>query len=141
MKFEQIHSRINIDSAIFTFGVPKDLPNAFCFRIFCAGESSYSVEQFDPSSLDQLKVILHKLCQLSPDKPRANIKIKVNRFMSVRLSFKKFDEEKGYKVKAYILGFLYFSSAGFLGSYVTVQQLKNLITNFKKCIESKDGYN
>lgn len=74
LKFEQIHSRINIDSAIFTFGVPKDLPNAFCFRIFCAGESSYSVEQFDPSSLDQLKVILHKLCQLSPDKPRANIK-------------------------------------------------------------------
>ncbi len=139
MQFEQVHSRINIDSAIFTFGVPKESPNSFCYRIFCAGESSYSVEQFDPSSLDQLKVIVKKLSQLSPDKPRARIKIKVNRFMSVRLSFKKYDEEKGFKVKAFILGFLYFSSTGFLGSYVSVQQLKNLITNLNKCIESKSG--
>ncbi|MCL2912588.1 hypothetical protein L2725_02105 [Shewanella corallii] len=137
MQFEQIHSRINIDSAIFTFGVPKESPNSFCYRIFCAGESSHSVEQFDPSSLDELKVIVNKLSQLSPDKPRTRIKIKVNRFMSVRLSFKKYDEEKGFKVKAYILGFLYFSSAGFLGSYVKVQQLKNLITYLNKCIESK----
>ena len=139
MQFEQVHSRINIDSAIFTFGVPKESPNSFCYRIFCAGESSYSVEQFDPSSSDQLIVIVKKLSQLSPDKPRARIKIKVNRFMSVRLSFKKYDEEKGFKVKAYILGFLYFSSTGFLGSYVSVQQLKNLITNLNKCIESKSG--
>ena len=139
MQFELVHSRINIDSAIFTFGVPKESPNSFCYRIFCAGESSYSVEQFDPSSSDQLIVIVKKLSQLSSDKPRARIKIKVNRFMSVRLSFKKYDEEKGFKVKACILGFLYFSSTGFLGSYVSVQQLKNLITNLNKCIESKSG--
>jgi len=59
--------------------------------------------------------------------------------MSVRLSFKKYDEEKGFKVKAYIFGFLYFSSTGFLGSYVTVQQLNNLISHLNKCIESKSG--
>ena len=59
--------------------------------------------------------------------------------MSVRLSFKKYDDEKGFKVKAYILGFLYFSSTGFLGSYVTVQQIKSLINYLNKCIESKSG--
>ena len=139
MQFEQVHSRINIDSAIFTFGVPKESPNSFCYRIFCAGESSYSIEQFDPSSLNQLNVIVDKLSQLSPYKPQATIKIKVSRFMSVRLSFKKYDEEKGFKVKAYIFGFLYFSSTGFLGSYVTVQQLNNLISHLNKCIESKSG--
>ena len=139
MQFEQIHSRINIDSAIFTFGVPNDSPNSFCYRIFCAGESAYSVEQFDPGSLDQLKVIVNKLSLLGPDKPRVRIKIKVSRFVYVWLSFKKYDDEKGFKVKAYILGFLNFSSAGFLGSYVTDQKLKTLITNLNKCIESKSG--
>ena len=139
MQFEQVHSRISIDSAIFTFGIPKESPNSFCYRIFCAGESSYSAERFDPSSLKELKIIVNQLNQLSPGKPRATIKIKINRFMSVRLSFKKYDEEKGFKVKAYILGFLYFSSTGFLGSYVTVQQIKSLINYLNKCIESKSG--
>ena len=133
MQFEQIHSRISIDSAIFKFGVSKESPNSFCYRIFCAGESSYSVEQFDPSSLNELKIIVNQLGQLSPDKPRATIKIKVNRFMSVRLSFTKYNEDKGFKVKAYILGFF------FLGSYVRVQQLQNLISNLNRCIESKSG--
>jgi hypothetical protein len=139
LQFEQVYSRIKVDSAIFTFGTPKESPNSFCYRIFCAGESSYSVEQFDPSNLNELKVIVEKLSQLTPNKPRAAIKIRVSRFMSVRLSFKKYDEEKGFKVKAYILGFLYFSSTGFLGSYVTVQQIKSLINYLNKCIESKSG--
>ena len=139
MQFEQVHSRITIDSAIFTFGIPKESPNSFCYRIFCAGESSYSVERFDPSSLNELKIIVNQLSQLRPGKPRATIKIKVNKFMSVRLSFKKFNVDKGFKVKAYILGFFYFSSAGFFGSYVKVQQVQNLIDNLNRCIESKSG--
>jgi len=139
LQFEQVHSRISIDSAIFTFGVPKESPNSFCYRIFCAGESSYSAERFDPSSLKELKIIVNQLSQLSPDKPRATVKIKVNRFMSVRLSFKKYNEDKGFKVKAYILGFFYFSSTGLLGSYVKVEQLQNLINNLNRCIESKSG--
>ena len=139
MQFEQVHSRITIDSAIFTFGVPKESPDFFCYRIFCAGESSYSVEKYDPSSIEQLKAMVKKLVQLSPDKPRAKIKIKVNKFMSVHLSFRKYNQENGFKVKAYILGFLRFSSAGFLGSYVTAQQIENLIIHLNKCIESKSG--
>jgi hypothetical protein len=139
LQFEQVHSRISIDSAIFTFGVPKQSPNSFCYRIFCAGESSYSIERFDPSSLNELKIMVKKLSQLGPDKPRATIKIKVNRFMSVRLSFKKYDEDKGFKVKAYILGLFYFSSSGFLGSYVEVRQVQHLINYLNKCIESKSG--
>ncbi|AGP96119.1 MAG TPA: hypothetical protein DDZ29_14580 [Alteromonas mediterranea] len=86
-----------------------------------------------------MKIIVNQLSQLSPDKPRATVKIKVNRFMSVRLSFKKYNEDKGFKVKAYILGFFYFSSTGLLGSYVKVEQLQNLINNLNRCIESKSG--
>ncbi|WP_419812898.1 hypothetical protein [Bacterioplanoides sp.] len=135
LKFKEVHSRISIDSATFTFGVPEDATESFGYRIFCAGSDSYSIEKYNPCSTEQLINIIDQLEKLSPEKSKATIKFQIHRFMSVRLSFKKYDEVKGFKVKAYILGFLYFGNSGFFSDYCSAQKIQNLIANLKKCIE------
>ena len=127
-EFKQVLSRITIDNAIFTFGVKYE-DGANSFRLFCAGMGNYYIEKTDPLNDEQLLELIETLKKLSPQNSKFRVKIKASRFMTVILTFRGFDESKGYRVKAYLRGILSFSMSGFLSSYCSEYDIKRLIIN------------
>jgi hypothetical protein len=134
LAFQSIHSRINIDSAIFTFGLLKN-SGKYGYRVHCAGSDSYNVDVVNPLNLNALKELIGALEKLGPGSSIATIKPRVGVVTTVKLRFKGYCEPEGFKVKTSISGFLLFSMHSFTSSYCSKSDILRLIVNLKKCYE------
>ena len=136
-QFKKVFSRVTVDSAIFTFG-SKDEDSAQSLRVFCAGMGNYYLEQTDSLSDEQLVDLIDSLKQLSPQNSKFRVKIKASRYITVILSFRGFDVNKGYKVKSYLRGIFNFSMSGFFSSYCSENDIARLITNLDEHCKNID---
>ena len=138
-QFKQVHSRISLDVATFTFGILNNEKESFTYKLFCAGSESHYVDKLAPLNEEMLFSLIHSLQSLSPSNPKLKTKIRINSFSNVKLRFSGFEQSKGYKVKASLGGFLFYSSSGFFSSYCTENNLQNLINNLKRCTGQGNG--
>ena len=127
-----IKSRSKIDQAIFSFGTIKKNEDTNGYNIYCAGSQSYYIDKFMPLKGDKLQSVIDSFEQLKNTNFIGKIKFKCG-FVSINFKFSGNAPEKGIKVKTYITGILFYSSA-FGHSYISQEQLNVLIFNLKGCL-------
>ena len=138
-QFKQVYSRITLDVATFTFGILDNEQEPFSYKLFCAGSESHYVDKLAPLNEEMLRSLIQSLQTLSPKNSKLKVKIRINWLSNVNLRFTGFEQSKGYKVKASIGGFLFFSTAGFFSSFCSESNLQNLINNLNKCSSEGSG--
>ncbi len=137
-QFKQVYSRITLDAATFTFGILDNEQETFSYKLFCAGSGSHHIDKLAPLNGEPLSSFIQSLKGLNPREPKLKLKANAGSFSYVKFRFSGFDTSKGYKVKATLGGFLFFSSAGFLSSFCSESAVQNLIKNLEKyAIESR----
>ena len=133
MSIVSIKSRRKIDQAIFTFeSIERNADIKNGYNIYCAGSQSYYIDKFMPLKGDKLQSVIDSLEQLESKSFVGKIKFKCG-FSSVNFKFSGYSPNKGIKVKTYITGILFYSSA-FGHSYISQEQLNVLISNLKGCL-------
>lgn len=133
MNIVSIKSRSKIGQAIFSFGsIEKNTDTSNGYNIYCAGSQSYYIDKFMPLKGDKLQSAIDSLEQLKSKSFVGRIKFKCG-FSSVNFKFSGYSPNKGIKVKTYITGILFYSSA-FGHSYISQEQLNILISNLKGCL-------
>ncbi|QDP01193.1 hypothetical protein [Thalassotalea sp. PS06] len=133
-KVKQIQSRVSVSSAIFSF-LSGQVPGKLHLQLFCAGANSHYVDVQDPLEQEDLMKLLTDLRYLNEANAKKALKIPVSFWSNIRITFSGYDAVKGFKVRAYITGFLFFSSSAFMRSYLTSVDLNRLIGNLERCID------
>lgn len=85
-----------------------------------------------PLKGDKLQSVIGNFEQLENKGFIGKIKFKCG-FVSINFKFSGYSPNKGIKVKTYITGILFYSSA-FGHSYISQEQLNILISNLKGCL-------
>jgi hypothetical protein len=121
-----ILSRQIFDNATFYFrGDETEISGS---SVSCLGSDGEIVEK--AIRQDQIEKLLESLEELILSNYKKNIKIKLQS-VNVNLKFSGSKKDKGIKVRAYLTGFFFYSSAGF-GSYTTEDNVNRLMVNLRK---------
>lgn len=126
-------SRQILDSATFIFDTYKQGNfEFFGYDISCLGSDGEIIQEFMPAKDHHLNELLTSFQELTKYNFKKKIKIKL-RNNSINIQFSGIKKNKGIKVRAYITGFLFYSSASF-GSYTSEENIERIINNLKKCL-------
>lgn len=134
MEVKQTQSRVDVSNATFSFLRAKST-NKIRLKLFCAGAGENHVDVEDPLDDLALNELMTELRSVSKFRAKKTLKIPVSFFTSVRITFSGYDADKGFKVRAYITGFLFFSSSASTRSYLSTNELDRLISNLEQCID------